>query len=110
MIFVDKSCGIFRALGGGKLPTDNYLTGLLFNAAGRENRRRARKSGIHNNLHGNGLIKGGLLVIRAAKGGVAYQFAERNIGDWAPLEEVLDVCGRLHALAGEAQKASNHRH
>mgnify|MGYP002775068016 CR=1 FL=1 len=102
---VDKACEIFKALGGGKLPTDNYVTGLLFNSVARRNLRRARESGIHNNLHGNGLVKGGLLVVRSGKGGVAYQFAERNIGDWAPLEEVLDVCGRLIAL-GEGRNES----
>ena len=95
---MDKNCDFFKALGGGKLPTDNYITGLLFNSVARQNLKRARESGIHNNLHGNGLVKGGLLVVRPGKGGVAYQFAERNIGDWAPIEEVLDVCARLNSI------------
>lgn len=95
MILVDKSRDFFTALGGGTLPKDDFITGFICNPIARGNFRRAKASGIHNNLNGGGLIKGGLLVVRQGRGGVAYQFVERNFGDWAPLEEVLEVCGKL---------------
>lgn len=92
---MDKSRDFFKALGGGTLPKDDFITGFICNPIARGNFRRAKASGIHNNLNGGGLIKGGLLVVRQGRGGVAYQFVERNFGDWAPLEEVLEVCGKL---------------
>lgn len=95
MIVVDKNREFFKAMGGGVLPKDNLITGFIFNPAARANFRRARTTGIGNNLKGEATIKGGLLIIRPGKGGVAYQFIERNFGDWAPLEEVLEICGNL---------------
>ncbi|KAI5059091.1 hypothetical protein GOP47_0025410 [Adiantum capillus-veneris] len=95
MILVDKNRDFFRALGGGTLPKESFLTGFLLNPVARSNYQRAKATGIEFNYNGEGSIKGGLLILRPGKGGVAYQFVERNFGDWAPLEELLEVCGRL---------------
>ncbi|MCO5603649.1 hypothetical protein L7F22_057800 [Adiantum nelumboides] len=96
MILVDKNRDFFKALGGGVLPKEGFLTGFLLNPVARANYQRAKATGIEFNFNGEGSIKGGLLILRPGKGGVAYQFMERNFGDWAPLEEVLEVCGKLH--------------
>lgn len=96
MILVDKNRDFFKALGGGTLAKESFLTGFLLNPVARANYQRAKATGIEYNLNGEGSIKGGLLILRPGKGGVAYQFVERNFGDWAPLEEVLEVCGRIH--------------
>lgn len=95
MIFVDKDRDFFKALAGGRLVTENFITGFLCNPVARANFTRAKASGIHNNLNGAHLVKGGLLVVRKGRGGVAYQFVERNFGDWAPMEEVIEVCSKL---------------
>eukprot|EP00250_Pteridium_aquilinum_P001975 c12187_g1_i1 orf=347-1642(-) len=95
MIVVDKNRDFFKALGGGVLPKESFITGFIFNPVARANYQRAKATGIESNLTGEGSIKGGVLVVRPGKGGVAYQFVERNFGDWAPLEELLEVCGKL---------------
>ncbi|KAJ7545020.1 hypothetical protein O6H91_09G103300 [Diphasiastrum complanatum] len=95
VVAVDKNREFFRALGGGKLLKDNMMTGFLLNPRAIANFKRARATGIENNWHGEGTVKGGLYIMRPGNGGVAYQFIERNFGDWAPLENVLDVCSNL---------------
>ncbi|CAM6064829.1 unnamed protein product [Sphagnum tenellum] len=95
IVVVDEKREFFKALGGGRLNEENVITGFIFNATARANWKRARATGIEFNSNGEGNIKGGLYIIRAGNGGVAYQFVERNFGDWAPLEEVLNVCGEI---------------
>jgi len=95
MVVVDENREFFKALGGGMIPKENFITGFLLNPAAKANWKRATDTGIEYNLTGEGTIKGGLYILRAGNGGVAYQFVERNFGDWAPLEEVLDVCGNI---------------
>jgi hypothetical protein len=91
----DEKREFFKALGGGRLNEENVYRGFLFNATTRANWKRARATGIDNTSTGEASIKGGLYIIRAGNGGVAYQFVERNFGDWAPLEEVLKVCEEI---------------
>lgn len=50
------------------------------------------------NFRGEGEIKGGLFIVGKGKTGVAYQFIERNFGDWAPLAEVIEICTRLQVV------------
>lgn len=92
---MDQNRDFFKALGGGVLPKESFITGFIFNPVARANYQRAKATGIESNLKGDGTIKGGLLIVRPGRGGVAYQFVERNFGDWAPLEEVLEVCAKL---------------
>ncbi|KAE8678403.1 putative Armadillo/beta-catenin-like repeat family protein [Hibiscus syriacus] len=47
------------------------------------------------NLKGEGEIKGGLFIVGQGGTGIAYQFIERNFGDWAPVAEVVEICARL---------------
>lgn len=95
---VDESREFFKALGGGELARDSLISGFFFNSTAKANRKRAKATGVVGNLAGEGTIKGGVYIIRPGNGGVAYQFVERNFGDWAPLEEVLDVCGSIQVI------------
>lgn len=54
--------------------------------------------GLEQNFRGEGEIKGGLFIVGKGKTGIAYQFIERNFGDWAPLAEVIDICTRLQVV------------
>jgi hypothetical protein len=92
MIVLDEKRDFFKALGGGKLMKDNFLTEFFLNPMARLNWKRALKTGIQYSSNGEGLIKGGLYIVRKGKGGVAYQFVEKSYGDWAPLDEILQVC------------------
>ncbi|KAH7291568.1 hypothetical protein KP509_29G022100 [Ceratopteris richardii] len=96
MILLDKNREFFKALGGGILPKESFFTGFIFNRVAWTNYQRAKAMEIESNFSGKGSIKGGLLILRAGRGGVAYQFMERNFGDWAPLEELFKVCETLH--------------
>ncbi|KAH7280495.1 hypothetical protein KP509_37G070500 [Ceratopteris richardii] len=97
MMLVDKDRNLFKALGGGRLINEGFVTGFLCNPVTRANFKRAKATGIHNNLTGGHLVKGGLLVVRKGRGGVAYQFVERNFGDWAPVEEVVEVSSKVQS-------------
>ena len=95
MVMVDEEREFFKALGQGDLPREGFVTGFLLNATARANYKRATATGVEGNLNGEGTIKGGLFIMRAGNGGVAYQFIERNFGDWAPLDEVMGVCQNI---------------
>ncbi|GLJ14439.1 hypothetical protein SUGI_0233480 [Cryptomeria japonica] len=95
IVVVDTTKDFFRALGGGKLPKEGFITGFIFNKNAIENYKRAKATGIPMNYKGEGTIKGGMFVMGSGKTGVAYQFVERNFGDSAPLAEVIEVCNKL---------------
>ncbi|XP_024398412.1 uncharacterized protein [Physcomitrium patens] len=77
------------------MPRENYLTGFFLNPVAIANYKRSSSTGFDWNVRGKGNIKGDLYVIRAGSGGVAYQFVERNFGDWAPLDEVMEACENI---------------
>jgi len=52
---------------------------------------RAKAAGYEGNLKGEGLVHGGLFVV-GTNGDVLYKFKEKEIGDHAPVEDVLAVC------------------
>ena len=91
----DRSLEFFKALGGGELLKDKFLSGFVFNPRAIANYRRAKAKGVKNNYKGEGEIKGGLYIVGRGKSGIAYQFIERNFGDWAPLAEVIEICTQL---------------
>ncbi|KAI3734059.1 hypothetical protein L6452_13520 [Arctium lappa] len=103
VVLLDKNMDFFKALGGGSLLKDKFISGFLFNPRARANYKRAKAMGIEQNFKGEGEIKGGLFMVGKGRSGVAYQFIERNFGDWAPLAEVIEVATRLqnHQLNGE---------
>ena len=103
MVVVDEQRDFFRALGQGKIPRENYLTGFFLSSTARANFKKANDLGIPWNARGEGNIKGGVYLIRAGSGGVAYQFVERNFGDWAPLDEVLQACANITQVRNQNQ-------
>ncbi|OMO72215.1 Thioredoxin-like protein [Corchorus olitorius] len=94
-VIYDRTMGFFKALGGGKLLKDKFLSGFLFNPRALANYKRAKAMGIEQNFRGEGEIKGGLFIVGQGRTGIAYQFIERNFGDWAPVAEVIEICARL---------------
>lgn len=94
----DKGMEFFKALGGGKLLKDKFLSGFLLNPRAIANYRRAKSRGFDQNFNGEGEIKGGLFIVGKGKTGIAYQFVERNFGDWAPISEVFEICSRLQVV------------
>lgn len=88
----------FRALGGGELLKDRFISGFLFNRRAIANYKRAKAMGIEQNFKGGGEIKGGLFIVGKGKSGIAYQFIERNFGDWSPLTEIIEICTRLQVV------------
>ncbi|XVF43311.1 hypothetical protein PTKIN_Ptkin02bG0030200 [Pterospermum kingtungense] len=95
VVIFDRTMGFFKALGGGKLLKDKFLSGFLFNPRAIANYKRAKAMGIEQNFKGEGEIKGGLFIVGQGGTGIAYQFIERNFGDWAPVAEVIEICARL---------------
>lgn len=94
MIF-DRTMGFFKALGGGTLLKDKFITGFIFNPRAIANYKRAKAMRIEKNFKGEGEIKGGLFVVGSGRNGIAYQFIERNFGDWAPLADLIEICTQL---------------
>ncbi|KAK9107106.1 hypothetical protein Syun_023117 [Stephania yunnanensis] len=95
VVIHDRSMDFFKALGGGKLNKDKFITGFLLNPRAIANYKRAKAIGVEQNFKGEGEIKGGLFIVGSGKNGVAYQFIERNFGDWAPHAEIIEICTRL---------------
>ncbi|CAJ1931773.1 unnamed protein product [Sphenostylis stenocarpa] len=95
VVVLDRGRDFFKALGGGKLNKEKFLSGFLLNPRALSNYKRSKAMHIEYNFKGEGEIKGGLFVVGMAKSGIAYQFIERNFGDWAPLAEVIEICSQM---------------
>lgn len=95
---MDPDMSFFHAINGGTAVVSStagflwrFCTGSRQLAA---NGKRADDAGVTGNLTGEGLTHGGLLVV--ARGGeVKYLFLEAEIGDHAPMEEVMAACQGL---------------
>ncbi|PON76760.1 Peroxiredoxin-like FAM213/AAED [Trema orientale] len=95
VVILDRNLEFFKALGGGELLKEKFISGFMFNPRAIANYRRAKALGIKQNFKGEGEIKGGLYVVGSGRSGIAYQFIERNFGDWAPQAEVIEICTQL---------------
>ncbi|TKY69491.1 PRX-like2 domain-containing protein [Spatholobus suberectus] len=105
VVLLDRGRDFFKALGGGKLLKEKFLSGFLLNPRALSNYKRAKAMDIDYNFKGEGEIKGGLFIIGRGKSGIAYQFIERNFGDWAPLAEVIEICTQMQ-YQPEGQRVS----
>ena len=100
-LYLDEDKAFFKAVGGGKLKKGSLSAFLnpfsrIWKHAG-----DAKKAGVkEHNLNGEGLIMGGMFVMKPGSQGVQYQFQERNFGDHAPIEDVLAAA----KAASEASK------
>lgn len=95
IVILDQSMDFFKALGGGELLKDKFITGFVFNSRAIANYKRAKATGLEQNFRGEGEIKGGLFIVGSGSSGIAYQFIERNFGDGAPIAEVIDICSKM---------------
>ncbi|KAF9623590.1 hypothetical protein IFM89_003380 [Coptis chinensis] len=95
IVVLDRNMDFFKALGGGVLLKDKFITGFVFNPRALANYKRAKAMGLEQNFKGEGEIKGGLFIVGSGKSGIAYQFIVLNFGDWAPFAEITEICTRL---------------
>jgi len=95
-VFLDPEKKFFTALGGGV--QNQPYTGASFLAAYanpfskarmKKSLDRATTKGFEGNLVGEGLVTGGVYVIRQ-DGKAAYSFLEEDVGDHAPLDDVIE--------------------
>lgn len=98
VVLFDRGRDFFKALGGGSLLKDKFISGFLLNPRALANYKRAKAMDIDKNFIGEGEIKGGLFIVGSGKTGIAYQFIERNFGDWAPLPEVIEICTQMQVI------------
>jgi len=110
-IFLDKEQRFFTALGGGQ-PHRPYsgvaaflamLANPFSTARTKGSLKRAKAKGVTGNTTGEGMIAGGVYVVRA-DGLASYTFLEEDVGDHAPVEDVIEavkaaVRGEVFALA-----------
>eukprot|EP00928_Gymnodinium_smaydae_P087429 TRINITY_DN71694_c0_g1_i1.p2 TRINITY_DN71694_c0_g1~~TRINITY_DN71694_c0_g1_i1.p2 ORF type:complete len:193 (-),score=55.74 TRINITY_DN71694_c0_g1_i1:9-587(-) len=94
-VFLDEKKAFFAALGGGKVHEPYTLATFLAMIANpftksrtKKNLAMADKKRVANNMTGEGFIAGGVYVIRK-DGKAAYSFLEEDIGDSAPVEDVV---------------------
>mmetsp|Transcript_119777 Transcript_119777/g.298815 ORF Transcript_119777/g.298815 Transcript_119777/m.298815 type:complete len:154 (+) Transcript_119777:210-671(+) len=95
-VFLDKEMRFYRLFFGGEYGQDSMMGFLcrLFCCCGgpsrrlKENLRGATANISEHNMKGEGFIKGGLLVVRQG-GEIEYAFAEHELGEMAPMDEVV---------------------
>eukprot|EP01119_Soliformovum_irregulare_P014419 TRINITY_DN3945_c0_g1_i1.p1 TRINITY_DN3945_c0_g1~~TRINITY_DN3945_c0_g1_i1.p1 ORF type:complete len:192 (+),score=46.00 TRINITY_DN3945_c0_g1_i1:151-726(+) len=90
-VYLDQEKGFFQMIG-------NRWVGLR-SALKRSpkiirNIHRGRKSGVKGNWRGEGFLLGGLLVIGKGNSGVIYEHREKEWGNHAPLEDILEAARR----------------
>lgn len=112
-IFIDPDMSFYKSLFDGQVKKET-LWGFLWkmfvgrSEVSKRMRLNSEKAAAHkadSNLKGEGLILGGLYIVR--KGGPAeYGFAESEVMDYAPVEEVLEAAKRAAGDTGTAPAAA----
>lgn len=101
-LFVDEEMSFYKALGGGQVAKKGLLA--LGSKAVRDNNRRSKayiaEHGLDSNLSGEGMILGGLIVLRPDEGGIVMQKNESTFGDIAATDEVV-AAARAAAYTGD---------
>lgn len=94
-ILMDKDLAFFKALGGGSYDQKSILMFLakLVLPGTQLKQNIAQSKGYTNNFVGEGLIVGGLFVLRKG-GAIEYAHREEEIGTHAPLEDVIAAAKR----------------
>ncbi|KAG0004317.1 hypothetical protein BGZ65_000582 [Modicella reniformis] len=92
-VFFDTEKGFYQALGGGRLRTGGWEQ--LIRPTFWVNLVRNKRSGVQGNFEGDGSILGGLLIVNANEGGIAYEHIEEVWGDIAGADKVLAACSRV---------------
>ena len=99
---MDSKLEFYKALGGGKLNSYSkcgFLCTFLCCCCSQLNKniRKGRGYKQKKNLVGEGLITGGLYVVRTS-GDPEYSFQEKVIGDHADLKELMDACKKVSSV------------
>lgn len=104
-VFLDEEKQFFVALGGGKEIRSFTVLSFLAMIANPFRKSRIKdalaksdKDGVKGNITGEGFVNGGVYVIRS-DGKAAFAFPEEEMGDMAPVEDVLE--GVKAAVKGE---------
>lgn len=91
-VLLDQDMHWFTAVGGGSLDQKSlvpWMVRALLMPFTRARQNLAHGKGVEGNLKGEGMITGGLYVIHAGSGEVAYAFHEDEIGDAYDVDEVV---------------------
>lgn len=96
-LFFDEQKQLFGALSNGQIHKLSLVDLVNPFSAAWKNVRRAKKTVTDHNMKGEGLIPGGLMVIKAGSGGVVYSHQEKTFGDHAPINEVLAAAKKAAA-------------
>lgn len=104
-VMLDDQKSFYLALGGGKESRTFSVTTFLAMYLNPFSKSRIKdalgksdKEGVKGNITGEGFINGGVYVIRS-DGKAAFAFCEEQMGDMAPVEDVLE--GVKAAVRGE---------
>lgn len=94
-LFLDQDQSFYRALGGGEVHKPFGLTSFMAMLANPFSKARtkaaiAEAKPVKANLIGEGFVQGGVYVIRP-DGKAEYAFLEAELGDRAPLENVIEA-------------------
>mmetsp|Transcript_8377 Transcript_8377/g.14969 ORF Transcript_8377/g.14969 Transcript_8377/m.14969 type:complete len:98 (+) Transcript_8377:360-653(+) len=95
--------GFYKALNGGDKPYRYSLLRFLlkfispFRNRLKDNAKRAKSAGFEGNFKGEGLQVGGLFVMQKG-GGMQYAFQEAELGDHAPLPDVMSAAKAAKGL------------
>ena len=92
-LYLDETLAFFRAVHGGALRKSSLFWTLInpikmYRVV--ENFKKIGERTPRNNLNGEGLIMGGLIVFKRG-GEVVYSHREKEWGDCAPIEKVLEA-------------------
>lgn len=91
-ILLDNDMDWFTSVGGGTMDQKSlmpWMVRALVMPFTRARENLAYGKGVEGNLKGEGMITGGLYVIRAGSGEVVYAFHEDEIGDAMDVDEVV---------------------
>jgi hypothetical protein len=81
-LYLDEEMAFYKAIGGGEVARKGLFA--LASSDVRANNRRSKayiaEHGLDSNLSGEGMILGGLLVLRADEGGIVMQKNESTFG------------------------------
>ena len=109
-LYLDKDMSFYKALGAGEVVKKGLRA--LGSKAVRQHNKRSKaylaKIGGDSNLKGEGMIMGGLYIVRAGSGGVALQYNESTFGDIAAVDNVIAAAQQAaqESEGGEESKES----
>jgi len=93
-LYLDETKAFFKAVGGGIVRKSSLFLTLINPVKMYKVVQHFKKIGENNtpknNLNGEGLIMGGLMVFKRG-GEIVYSHREKEWGDCAPIEEVLEA-------------------